>query len=197
MKGRKPLPTVIKKLRGESRPSRINDQEAQPGPLTASPPAHLGREAKKHWCEAHELLTRTGVLSEMDSDALVLYSVVMARWNKATKHLEKNGLTVLAQSGFEMQSPYLSIANKCFDQLLKLQIEMGMTPSARSRVNATPPPAPNPFQGLEPEQELRAREQMRKEGKLDDWEDFERTGELNTLISEQKREQANVQNNSN
>jgi hypothetical protein len=39
---------------------------------------------------------------------------------------------------FPVQSPYLAIANKAQEQMVKIMIEFGMTPSSRSRVHTTP-----------------------------------------------------------
>lgn len=43
---------------------------------------------------------------------------------------------VKAPSGFPVQSPFLAIANKALEQMTKLMIEFGMTPSSRTRVHA-------------------------------------------------------------
>jgi len=46
---------------------------------------------------------------------------------------------VKTKTGYMAHSPYLTIANKCFDQLKAMLQEFGMTPAARSRVTAKPP----------------------------------------------------------
>ena len=46
---------------------------------------------------------------------------------------------ITTRSGYIQGSPFLTIANKCFDQLKAMLIEFGMTPAARSRVTAMPP----------------------------------------------------------
>jgi P27 family predicted phage terminase small subunit len=60
-----------------------------------------------------------------------------------------------------MQSSYLSIANRCFDQLRAMLTEFGMTPSSRSRISAFPPQEEedDPF-----EEFLRRREHRRQAG---------------------------------
>lgn len=136
MAGRKPIPTILKKLKGTAQPCRTNDAEPRPEALDAKPPAHLDAEAKKYWLETYQLLSDVKVLSVMDRDVLTLYAMTKAKWIEATKQLKKNGMTIVAQSGFPVQNPWLAIANKAFDQLLKLQCEMGMTPSSRQKVSA-------------------------------------------------------------
>jgi len=49
------------------------------------------------------------------------------------------------KSGYLAHSPYLAIANKCFDQLKALLQEFGMTPAARSRVQAAPKTKDDPM----------------------------------------------------
>ena len=134
MAGRRPKPTSIKALQGTLRKDRTNEKEPQPEPLPPDPPDHLGKEAKKYWKETFKLLAGVGVLTEMDSDTLSLYCETKAKWVYAKKQLEKNGLVIIAQSGFPVQSPWLQICNKCFDQMLKISTEFGMTPSSRTRI---------------------------------------------------------------
>ena len=44
------------------------------------------------------------------------------------------GAVIKAPSGFPVQSPFLAIANKAHEQMVKLLTEFGMTPAARTRV---------------------------------------------------------------
>jgi phage terminase small subunit len=48
---------------------------------------------------------------------------------------------IKAPSGYPIASPYLSIANTAMAQMTRLLVEFGMTPSSRSRVAVSPPPA--------------------------------------------------------
>jgi len=129
-----PLPSKIKKLRGTAQPCRMNENEPDPEPLPPDPPGHLSKDAKKYWKETFKLLASVGVLTEMDGDALTIYSQVKEKWVIATNHLRENGLVIKAPSGFPVQSPWLQIANKSYDQMVKLLSEFGMVPSSRTRV---------------------------------------------------------------
>jgi len=55
---------------------------------------------------------------------------------------------VQTKTGYLAHSPYLTIANKCFDQLKAILQEFGMTPAARSRVTAAPPKAGDGMDGF-------------------------------------------------
>jgi len=146
MAGRRPLPSAIKKLRGTDQPCRMNENEPDPEPLPPDPPSHLSKEAKKYWKETFKLLAGVGVLPEMDGDTLSLYCETKAKWVYAKKQLEKDGLVIIAQSGFPVQNPWLQICNKAFDQMMKILTEFGMTPSSRTRIKVElPEKEPNPF----------------------------------------------------
>lgn len=134
----RPKPTILKKLSGTLRKDRTNDNEPQPEPLGKEIPKHLSKEAREYWRESFALLTKVRILTETDADSLALYCESKARWVHAKQKLEEDGLVIIAQSGFPVQNPYLQIANKCHEQMLKLLTEFGMTPSSRTKVNATP-----------------------------------------------------------
>lgn len=99
-------------------------------------PDWISPEAAKHWTKVALQLTRAGILTEIDATALALYCEAFARWKAATDRVLADGPVVTARSGFPVQSPYLAIANKAFDQMRRMLVEFGMTPSSRTRVAA-------------------------------------------------------------
>lgn len=88
-------------------------------------------------------LAAWGLLTEIDGAALALYCQAWARWVEAEAQLLKFGTVIKSPNGFPIQSPYLPIANKAMEQMTKLLVEFGMSPSSRSRV-AYKPPVPEP-----------------------------------------------------
>jgi len=40
-------------------------------------------------------------------------------------------------------NPLVGLANKAMNDMVRIGCELGLSPSARSRVTATPPPSPN------------------------------------------------------
>lgn len=137
MRGRKPTPTHLKLLRGNPshRPLNENEAEVEPG---AEPPSWLTEEALAYWGPTAEKLEKAGLLSVIDADALALYCDSVATYVEATKQIKKLGRLVKSPSGYPMQSPWLAIQNKSKEQMMKLQLEFGMTQSSRSRINAKP-----------------------------------------------------------
>lgn len=83
-------------------------------------------------------LLRLGLMTEIDGPALSAYCVAWARWREAERKLQEFGIVVTTPNGFFAQSPYLGIANRALEQMMKVLIEFGMTPSSRTRVKAAP-----------------------------------------------------------
>jgi P27 family predicted phage terminase small subunit len=139
MSGRKPIPTNLKIVKGTAQPCRILKDEAKPKADAVRMPAGLSDDAKKQWKIAAKHLTAAGLLTNLDTFALAMYCEVFARWTYANDQIKKFGPIVKAPSGYPVQSPFLQIANKSFDQMTKMLVEFGMTPSSRSRVAGAGP----------------------------------------------------------
>ena len=158
--GRKPIPTGLKLLHGNPGKRRLNDHEPQPRVMLPRCPPHLSEEAKKEWRRISKLLYRLGLLTELDTTALSLYCQTFSRWVEAERKLASFGMLIKTPSDLPVPSPYLGIANQCFNQLRAMLAEFGMTPSSRSRLAAFPPEEEeDPFQ-----QWLSRRDQRRQVG---------------------------------
>lgn len=138
MRGRKPHPTALKLVNGNPGRRPLNENEPVVPPASTRVPSWLNAEAAEHWPAIAKQLKAAGLLGQIDTHALGLYCEAFARWKHATDQVAKYGPVVKAPSGFPVQSPYLAIANRAHDQLVKLLTEFGMTPSSRSRVHANP-----------------------------------------------------------
>lgn len=141
MPGRKPKPTQLKLVAGNPGKRALPKKEpkAQKA-IDLMPPLNLSEAARAHWHQVALQLSAAGILTELDCHALALYCEAFARWVSATQKLRVDGLVITSESGYACQSPYLPIANKAFDQMLKLMAEFGMTPSSRSRVEVPEKP---------------------------------------------------------
>jgi P27 family predicted phage terminase small subunit len=142
VRGRKPVPTVMKVLRGNPGRRPLNEHEPEPeAPVDLTPPDWLQEDARLEWADKAPMLQRLGLLTEADLDAFCLYCQTFARWKAAEKKLLEFGMVVKSTShnGFPIVSPYLQIANKAQQQATKMLIEFGLTPSSRSRVTVVKP----------------------------------------------------------
>jgi hypothetical protein len=56
---------------------------------------------------------------------------------------------VKSPTGFPIQSPYVSIANRQAEIMLRISAEFGFTPASRGRIATPKPEAPTLFDGFE------------------------------------------------
>ena len=155
MRGRKPKPAGM----SARNPERLDGASAAKLPAC---PKHLQGEARKEWRRLGKRLIECGLFADIDAGALALYCQAWARWVEAEEKLTEYGTVVKAPSGFLQQSPYLSIANKAMDQMTRLLVEFGMSPSSRSRVSASwIPPVATPQVVVQHEAGVDPREMLR------------------------------------
>ena len=134
MAGRKPKPTALKELAGNPGKRPLNEREPKPRAAVPTAPRHLTGEARKEWRRMGRELLALGVLTTVDRAALAAYCVAYARWADAEAQVTKLGTVVKTANGNLIQNPYLAVANRAMDQMMKAASEFGMTPSSRSRV---------------------------------------------------------------
>ncbi|MCP4568404.1 MAG: phage terminase small subunit P27 family [FCB group bacterium] len=136
--GPKPKPTRVKKLQGGQKTSHRPLPKDEPEPATSDriplAPRHLTKEGQKEWRRISKELHPIGLLTKLDLTALAAYCSTYAIWLDAQAQLQRHGMLIKAQSGFPMQSPYLSIATKAMAEMRKWLVEFGATPSSRTRV---------------------------------------------------------------
>lgn len=79
-------------------------------------------------------LPKQGLLTIADRAALAAYCQSWARWFEAEEQLQKTPPLLKTPSGYVQQSPWLSIANKQLELMGRYMSELGLTPSARTRL---------------------------------------------------------------
>ena len=139
----KPKPSKQKELQGGYKTShnKPNDKEPMPESDGSVPvaPDGLDKDGKAEWGRVAGELHKLGLLTKIDKAALAQYCFNYSIWIKATREIQKDGMVIIAQSGFPVQSPYLAIANKAQGEMRKWMTEFGMTPSSRTKIKADPP----------------------------------------------------------
>jgi len=147
MRGRKPKPTRLKLIEGNpgKRPLNLREPHAQPKAPTC--PAHLSPTAKAEWKRLCSELFYLGILTAGDRAAMAAYCQSYGRWVEAEKRLAETPTLIKLPSGYIQQSPWLTIANKQLELMHRYMSELGLTPTARTRVEAVPP-AHSRFAGL-------------------------------------------------
>lgn len=97
-------------------------------------PAHLSEVAYREWRRLATPLFEASILTLADRAALAAYCQAWARWVEAEIRLAETPTLLKTPSGYVQQSPWLSVANKQMDLMGRFMGELGLTPSARSRI---------------------------------------------------------------
>lgn len=139
MRGRKPIPTATKKLRGNPGKRPLNKAEPQFARVLPRCPSHLSVEARREWRRVSAELYAQGLLTRVDRAALAGYCQAYGRWVRAEEALAQSSLVVKTVAGNIIPNPYLAIANRAMDDMRRFMVEFGMTPSSRSRITAAGP----------------------------------------------------------
>ena len=135
MRGRKPVPTHLKIIRGNPGKRPLNHHEPESAATLPPCPAHLSADAKKEWKRVGKMLTEHGVMTELDTDALALYCSTYALWKDADGRVTKMGIYYKQRStGLIVQNPWFKPSMKLAERLQKLFVEFGITPSSRTRI---------------------------------------------------------------
>lgn len=137
MRGRPPKPTQLKLICGNPGKRRSNSHEPRPEPSIPTCPAHLSPTAKAEWKRLARQLYHLGILSQLDRATLAGYCQAYGRWVEAEKKLKETPAILKMPSGYLQQNPWLTIATKQLELMHRYMTEIGLTPAARSRVNAT------------------------------------------------------------
>jgi len=145
MRGRKPLPTAVRRQKGN--PGKRGYNPAEPVPPEGLPdcPPHLSEVAKAEWARIAQALYDMGVLTTVDRAALAAYCQAWGRWVEAEEKLKETPVMLKTPSGYVQQSPWLSVSNKQLELMGRYMAELGITPASRSRVASLQPAAQEPL----------------------------------------------------
>ena len=139
MRGRKPKPTHLKAITGNPGKRPLNQNEPRPEIAVPQCPPELSEAAQREWQRLVGELASLNLLTNLDRAALAAYCGAYALWAEATEAISKFGVMVKSPTGFPIQSPYVSIANRQAEIMLRISAEFGFTPASRGRI-ATPRP---------------------------------------------------------
>ena len=152
--GRRPLPTAVKKLRGNAGKRKLNDAEPKPAPGDPDMPKNLSAEAAAEWHLIVPELRQLGVLTKIDGKALAAYCHAYARWMEAEAEISRVGILV-AEPIFGLgdrllgvkykKNPAVTVSEAAMKLMKSFLVEFGMTPSSRSRVRIAPPTDEDPL----------------------------------------------------
>ena len=146
MRGRKPKPTRIKVLTGNPGKRPLNERELKPEASVPTCPPELRPAAQSEWHRLVGELAKLNMLTNLDRAALAAYCEAYAMWGEAIEAIQKFGAMVKSPSGFPMQSPYVSFANKQAEIMIRIASEFGFTPASRGRISVPSEREPTLFE---------------------------------------------------
>jgi len=134
MRGRKPVPTHLKVIRGNPGKRPLNHDEPVPVGDLSDAPDWMSETQRSGWNYAIEHAP-AGLLRKLDRSVLVAWTVAEDLHRRATEQVDKFGiLTKAPHTGLPIQSPYLPIVNKQAALMMKAAEQLGFTPASRSRI---------------------------------------------------------------
>jgi len=123
----------------------LNANEPRPEAAIPEAPAELSSAARAEWDRLAAELDALGLLTRLDRAALAAYCGAYALWAEATEAIQKYGAMIKSPQGFPIQSPYLAIANRQAEIMMRIASEFGFTPASRSRIATPQPSSPSLF----------------------------------------------------
>lgn len=141
-RGPRPQPSALRVLRGSRRSSDVSCEPAPPeGDIR--PPLWLAGPALQKWNELLPLLQGVRVMTQADVGALARYCDSFAWWRRCRDTIEAQGDTITIRDAngaekYHQQRPEVGIVNKLAQQLHRLEVEFGLTPSARRTIHVSP-----------------------------------------------------------
>ena len=136
MRGRRPKPTRIKVLAGNPGKRPLNPHEPRPEPVLPDCPDVLSPLARVEWERLSAELAKLDLITHLDRGALATYCGAYALWAEAMEQIQKYGTIVKSPTGYPIQSPYLAIANRQAEIMIRIAAEFGFTPASRSRISS-------------------------------------------------------------
>lgn len=149
MPGPPPTPTDILKLHGSDLPDRkgARGRKQEPKPEKKAPPCprRLPKEGKAVWKRAVEQLRAMNVLTVADGNTLERYCRMYVEEWELSEFVKKHGISYPLKDGegkvkcFQ-QFPQVAQMNRVRGELLKIEVQFGLTPAGRARLEVESSP---------------------------------------------------------
>lgn len=140
-RGPAPTPTKLLKLRGSWRANkRQAEVKAETGkPYAPNFIAHGDGKASACWKYCIRHLDSLGLTQKIDRNMLARYCEIWSQWREMSEYLKRHGWTYPKLDGEGKPIgvaawPQVGIMMKLSDQMLRIEQQFGMSPSARARL---------------------------------------------------------------
>lgn len=136
MRGRKPVPTTLRILRGNPHDHALNRDEPQPESLDEACPEELTDPvAQAEWERGIVPNIATGQITAADRPLAIAHCTLWAAWRSQLREASPHPNIIAAgKNKYPMPNPALTLAGKTLQSLIKVDAELGLTPTSRSRV---------------------------------------------------------------
>jgi P27 family predicted phage terminase small subunit len=146
MRGRKPKPTALRLIEGNASKRPLNAREPKPSVKVPTCPAHLNPSAKAEWKRIARQMFTLGMISDLGRAVLAAYGQPNGGFAEAEKKLSETPSLIKLPSGYIQPSPWLTIASKQPELMIRYMSELRLSPVSRSRVSVITPPQPKPWE---------------------------------------------------
>ncbi len=149
-RGRKKIPTQIKKISGTDRKDRILENEMEVARVESMPeaPSFFNEFAQKEWHKVTNELADKEMLYEVDLGLLAAYCREMGIYFEMIQELQAGHVERTFDKDGRLRAskikPEAKIARDSLDRAIKIATQFGFTPSARASI-----PQPNKTKVIE------------------------------------------------
>jgi P27 family predicted phage terminase small subunit len=138
VRGRKPKPTWLKLVGGNPGRRPLNNSEPVPEGALLDPPDWLTPSQKDIWRAAIENAP-PGLLRRIDESVFLVWVIAKDLHRTASERIAQTGTLIrMPHSPMALQSPWVLVMNKQAAIMIKAAVELGFTPSSRSRISIEP-----------------------------------------------------------
>lgn len=153
MKGRKPKPTALRLLQGKAGHRPVNTTEPKPAPGKPTCPRELSPAARREWRYAVRELSAMGILARADRAVIAGYAQSLADYFENLAWYQQNGPVVTLRNDkgevrWLQEAPQWRMAQKHLEKVRQFAAELGLSPSARTRIHAQPQEQQNPVEAF-------------------------------------------------
>ena len=149
MRGRRPLPSKVKDLRGRPGKRPVNENEPEVPSGDPDMPAGLSEAAQKEWHKLLHVLRPTRVLTIADGLNLAAICYTYDVFMQANEDVKTFGVQikhpVMGRKGTDEEgtvvgyiakkNPAVAIANEALKTMKSYMVEVGLTPASRSKLH--------------------------------------------------------------
>lgn len=138
-KGRKPIPTQIKVLKGTQRKGRKkNEPKSKTIPVPIAPKEWAAAEKDRYY-RICEMLSVNKLLTDVNFELIFIYVEEMKMYFKAIDEILEKGSVITSISGDLKINPWVRIRDMAFKNAMTTAREFGFTPSSATKIHIPDP----------------------------------------------------------